>query len=285
MKTIRKIKLEWLDDMVYMLRYYDNDMMGLKNELSSRSKQMVKNKAEQDRISNILYGIWGNTGGRYGQTKKAIQQIAKQYTEYRLPLEVHRCMLALTFPVFAKMIYIIAEYARNNAFFALEDITEKLSITASKEIGEKDNVELILNILLEVGVIKKLNSSRYKAQQWPLFKMLGLKAVLLTSLAIEPEASVNEKSFLRLFSFEITHEFTDIYKKIDYTKIVGDTLWNNFMDSSKSYSLQYRDGQFELSDESFVYGGINCNKEHIGHIFIDSFLSAIRVINGNYKLS
>lgn len=276
MKNIRKIKLEWLDDMIYMLRYYDDDLNGLKSELGSRCKKSLKNKSEQEQITNILYEVWGNTGGKYGQTKKAIQQIAKQYEEYRLPLEIHRCMLVLTFPILSEMIDIIAGYARSNSFFAPEDIMEMLSIAVSNETSETNNTELMFNTLLEVGVIKKLNSSRYKAQQWPLFKMLGLKAVLLTSLAIEPEASVNEKSFLRLFSFEITHEFTDTYKEIDYTKIVGKELWNNFLDSGKSYSLQYKDGQFKLSDESFVYGGINCSKEQI---FSSSFLETVSTIN------
>lgn len=70
MKNIRKIKLEWLDDMVYMLRYYDNDMIGLKKELINRSKLMAKNKADREQITNILYDIWCDTSGYNGTVKK-----------------------------------------------------------------------------------------------------------------------------------------------------------------------------------------------------------------------
>lgn len=83
---MKKIKCEWLDNMVYMLRYYDNNMTGLKSGLEYRCKKEFKSKAEREQTAKILYDIWGNTEGTNGLVKKHIQQIAKENINYLLPL-------------------------------------------------------------------------------------------------------------------------------------------------------------------------------------------------------
>lgn len=125
-------------------------------------------------------------------------------------------------------------------------------------------------------MIKKLSKTRYKAQQWPVFEVLGLRAVLLTACALGENVLESKKSFLRLLSFEITHDLVDSYKEIDYAQLVGNDLWYQFLKSEAKYSLQYKDGEFIISGEPFIYGGINCCKEQI---FSSSFQKTINAID------
>lgn len=259
--------------MVYMLRYYDNNMTGLKSGLEYRCKQGFKSKVEREQIAKILYDIWGNTEGPNGLVKKHIQQIAKENINYLLPFEIHRCMLTLTFPHVVEMIKVIGGYAERNAFFAPEEIIEE--VICNKD-DERENIELLFYTLLEIGVIKKLSRMRYKAQQWPVFEVLGLRAVLFTACALGENVPEAKKSFLRLLSFEITHDLVDSYKEIDYAQIVGNDLWYQFLKSEAKSSLQYKSGEFIISDEPFIYGGINCSKEQI---FSSSFLETVSTIN------
>ena len=263
MKNIRKIKLEWLDDMVYMLRYYDNDMIGLKKELINRSKLMAKNKADREQITNILYDIWCDTSGYNGTVKKIIHQIAKHYRSYTVPLELYRCMLALTFPAFSDMIRCISKYAENNSFFTQQEIISEVLSAPSGDINGYDDIMLMLNTLLEVGVVKKLPNSLYKAQQWPVFEEICLKAILLTENVVNGLALGEKNDFLKLLSFEIDHNFVDRHKEINYEKLVGDKLWQSFLSSGTEYSLQYRDRRFKLSDKEFIYGGVNLSRTAI----------------------
>lgn len=270
---MKKIKCEWLDNMVYMLRYYDNNMTGLKSGLEYRCKKEFKSKAEREQTAKILYDIWGNTEGTNGLVKKHIQQIAKENINYLLPFEIHRCMLVLTFPYVVEMIKVIGGYAERNAFFAPEEIIGE--VICNKDY-ERENVELLFHTLLEIGVIKKLSKTRYKAQQWPVFEVLGLRAVLLTACALGENVLESKKSFLRLLSFEITHDLVDSYEEIDYAQLVGNDLWYQFLKSEAKYSLQYKDGEFIISGEPFIYGGINCCKEQI---FSSSFQKTINAID------
>lgn len=75
---MKKIKCEWLDNMVYMLRYYDNNMTGLKSGLEYRCKKEFKSKAEREQTAKILYDIWGNTEGTNGLVKEAYPANSKR---------------------------------------------------------------------------------------------------------------------------------------------------------------------------------------------------------------
>ena len=160
MKNIRKIKLEWLDDMVYMLRYYDNDMIGLKKELINRSKLMAKNKADREQITNILYDIWCDTSGYNGTVKKIIHQIAKHYRSYTVPLELYRCMLALTFPAFSDMIRCISKYAENNSFFTQQEIISE--VLNRDELGEKNDFLKLLSFEIDHNFVDRHKEINYE---------------------------------------------------------------------------------------------------------------------------
>lgn len=260
---MKKIKCEWFDDMVYMLRYYDNDFVGLKRELITRSKHMVRNKVDREQMINFLYDTWCDMSGNNGMVKNFIHQIVKQHRSYTLPLEVYRCMLALTFPSVRVIIKCISNRAENNSFFTPHELIAEVLSDYSKDVNRYDDITLMLNTMLEVGIVKKLSKNLYKTQQWPVFEELCLKAVLLTASTVSGEVLGEKNDFLKLLSFEIDHNFSDRHKEINYEKLVGETLWQSFLNSGTEYTLQYRDGRFKLSDKEFIYGGINLSRTAI----------------------
>lgn len=172
------------------------------------------------------------------------------------PIAVYRSLLLLTFPLLAELTKLSLAFGEN--YFTPQLLINKLDGKWFENEVTKDSCcRAAIKTLCEVGVIKALKRGVLKAQIIPVYDAQGLEASLLTAVELGKSNANEIELFLRGLSFEISHEFIEFYNNIDYATIVPSEIWNEFTNSDREYSLQYKRGIWTVSKEPYSYLEIN----------------------------
>lgn len=168
------------------------------------------------------------------------------------PYLIYRALLILTFPLLREIEKTLPTFKGN--MFTPDILADKITETEfASDVTKRDCISKALQILLEVGCVKKLKKGLLKPQVLPLVDAPSLEACLLAASVLGEGDVKAADSYLQGLSFEITHEFVDYYQHIDYESIVPHKVWNDFIKSETKYTLQYKQGTWEISDKPYLY--------------------------------
>lgn len=260
-----ELKIDYLDDFVYRLGYYGNDLAGLKNETSFHYLT-AKNKGKDmaNKIVNQLMHMWTDTNGEHAKCKERIISVARFTTcriTHRLPLEIHRAMLILSFPLIAELTGIASNF--DEQVFTPEMAATELKGQYNLADTTLDTaVKKALITMVHVGILKRYRRGLYKFWRWPVFNDIGVYVTLKAAEAFATPEGTNNP-YLRGISIQIDKEQVECFSDVNYPVLVGQEVWKDFVSKDNSYTLQYNCGTWTVSNRPYLYHDYNRTKEDI----------------------
>ena len=107
-----------------------------------------------------------------------------------------------------------------------------------------DQINQIVGTMAEIGVVKRYKRGIYRLKKYPIFDAVSVYIIFKTYEAL---SSMGDASwFLKCFNFEIDREFVSFFPAFDYSFIVGDEVYKQFIANPN--------GTMRLSIGTWSYG-------------------------------
>lgn len=251
-----ELTLDQLDDFIFRADFYADDLDGLKKETFLHyNKACHKSETMTSKIVGQLMAMWANKNAEmYSTTKTQLRKIAFTYTKnvsFKLPLEIHRASLILTFPLIQEICAILPKF--NDNLFTPSMVCDELRGNYGSDVTVEQAVPKVLKAMATLGMLKRKKRGLYQNNIWPVFNAFGVLATLTAAQAMANKEDPDNNLILKGIGLELSHEFVNCFSELDYESIVGKELWQAFINSSCDYKLQFDGAHWKLSDEEFIY--------------------------------
>lgn len=251
------ITVEDLDYAGAQLEFFQNDPAGFKAQLIRHYDPQLKGRTNKSKKVNAILTMF--TAQSDETTKLHILDecafscchLKSTYFHFA----TYRALAVLSFPLVYEMLKIVAGYEDN--YFTPEALSTKMTIPFESEATKADKVYRALKLMETAGIVKKLKHGLFKAQKLPLLDSQGIEAILLAAAELNEGTADSVNAVLNGLSFEITHEFYDYYGNIPYDKIIPAKVLASFKESSAQYTIQYKNGSWEVSNDEYLYQPVN----------------------------
>ena len=250
------LTIDYLDDFMFKLDYYDTDVKDLKHEATTHYRDTLgKSSSATSQIVTELMDMFTGIEGEFGNAKKELLELSKFYARHfgcKLTLEIYRAMLLLTFPLAREIVTIAAEYGEN--VFTSDMVISNLKGEYGMAATVETSVAKMLRTLYNLQILRRTRKSGvYALNRCTPFNQLGVLATLTAAQAMAKSPVPAKNPCLQGLSFEITHEFADYFTDLDYSSIVGTELWEEFQNSPANFRLRLDENGWSVTSQPLTY--------------------------------
>lgn len=245
--TCKKITVDNFDYGAIVAHTHKN-LLGFKKETKSHFVKTMKPNANIEKLVSSLSLLWYNFDGVLGTEKKNIVEACffygKNWTDYH-HFEMYSCLCVLTFDNYREVLHAITECGYE--FFTTDDVKEQLLKRVQIDISDAtlaDQINQIIGTMTEIGIVKRYKRGIYRLQKYPVFDAVSIHIILKTFEALSKMEDASW--FLKCFNLEIDKEFVSFFPCFDYSFIVGEDVYKQFVENHK--------GTIRLSRGSWSYG-------------------------------